>query len=87
MATNYVPMFFSLPYAIFVVTLLIILSELSTWFRLRHFRGPRFAWASHLWMAQTALSGHMNLTYEKVNLKYGMWMTRGPLDYSGFEID
>jgi hypothetical protein len=66
----------SLPFVVLVITLLNTLYQLSIWFPLRKFRGPHFAWVSHLWMAQTALSGRMNLIYEKVNLEYGIQMTR-----------
>jgi len=49
----------------------LLIYELLIWYRLRKIRGPRFAWASHFWMAKTALSGEMNHIYETVNRKYG----------------
>lgn len=56
------------------ITGLYLVQSFRSWYRLRHFKGPRFAAFSRLWLARHVAGGTMHLDFQEVNEKYGMSM-------------
>lgn len=54
-----------------VVAAWLMLRTLRAWYRLRHFKGPRIAALTRLWLARKVAGGTMHLDFHEVNEKYG----------------
>lgn len=48
-----------------------VAQTISTWYRLRHFKGPFLATLSNLWLMRAVMDGKMHLHYWEANKKYG----------------
>lgn len=70
------------PYLVPILTLCfvvyIVASYATSWYRLRHFPGPRLGSLSYLWMLRICRSGKQAASYEHINHKYGRVVRIGP---------
>lgn len=55
---------------------LYLVQSFPSCYRLRHFKGPRIASLTRLWLARHVAGGTMHLDFQKVNEKYGMFKPR-----------
>lgn len=54
-----------------VLAAVVAISYVTSFLRLRHIKGPRWAAHSRIWLARALASGEAQKVYEDVNAKYG----------------